>query len=475
MMLFQEESGTLISWKNARDEVMIRRSWKRFLAGVALVGGLTLGNFASAGEVYNAGGVRLKTADEAGADEPGAAAAGADEGTTVEPPTLPPADSDGVPINEAPPADNEAAEAVGTETAATQAAVASQPVYYSQPMYYNNYYADDRDEIAFGGWLQMGYHNGVTPNSGGRNAGGSFNDHPHRLNLHQGWLYAESVADGSNGLDFGFRIDTMYGVDAGQTVAFGNTGGRWDFARNFRRGAGYGFAVPQAYAEMETGDLNIKVGHFYTIAGYETVTAPDNFFYSHALTMFNSEPFTHSGVLATVTASDSTTLYGGWTAGWDTGFDQFNNGSNFLGGFSVSLSEDITMTYIASAGEFGWRGNGYAHSIVIDTALTDNLNYVVQSDVTRTNDHDNSGLTPGKDNDVGLNQYLIYSLSDMVGVGTRFEWWKDEGKSQYAATVGVNIKPVESFILRPEIRHDWLLPGANRSETTFGIDAIIVF
>ncbi len=48
--------------------------------------------------------------------------------------------------------------------------------------------------------------------------------------------------------------------------------------------------------------------------------------------MFNSEPFTHTGVLGTYTGNDDVTLYGGWTLGWDTGFDQFDGGSNFLGG-----------------------------------------------------------------------------------------------------------------------------------------------
>ena len=53
------------------------------------------------------------------------------------------------------------------------------------------------------------------------------------------------------------------------------------------------------YFEAGYGDLTVKIGHFYTIIGWEVVTAPDNFFYSHAYTMYNSEPFTHTGVLAT--------------------------------------------------------------------------------------------------------------------------------------------------------------------------------
>lgn len=325
-------------------------------------------------------------------------------------------------------------------------------------------FGESGNGITFGGWAQVGYHNGIVPLSTVRNEGLAFNDHPHRLNLHQGWLYAEKVADGSKGVDWGFRADFMYGVDAAQTQAFGNNPGRWDFQNGWDRGAGYGFALPQLYAEVAMGDLNIKAGHFYTLIGYEVVPATGNFFYSHAYTMFNSEPFTHTGVLATYTASDSLTLYGGWTAGWDTGFDRLNGGSNFIGGFSTSLSEDVTLTYINTVGNFGWRGDGYSHSIVLDTALTDKLNYVVQSDVLRADDFDT----------IGLNQYLLYTINDNLRAGTRVEWWKADGQSFYGATWGVNVTPMESLVVRPEIRYDWS-PATNIDTTTFGVDAVYSF
>jgi hypothetical protein len=429
-------------------KMMIKGSWKRFLAGLALVGGMTASSVAQAGEVYTAGGINDRTQqifDESG---------------------------------------NKLTHQLASMSCVEESCCAPAGVSCCAPegcdLGCGEYCGEgccDADEsaITFGGWVQFGYHNGVTPLSVNRNDGLSFNDHPHRFNLHQGWLFAEKVADGSCGLDWGFRVDVMYGVDAPQTQAFGNTGGRWDFARSWNNGAGYGFAIPQAYAEMASGDLNVKVGHFYTLIGYEVVTAPDNFFYSHSLTMFNSEPFTHTGALATYTASDDLTLYGGWTAGWDTGFDQRFDGSNFLGGFSRALGDNATLTYILTAGEFGWRGNGYSHSIVLDTSLTDKLNYVIQSDLVRTNDHDGNGVGPGKDDDIGINQYLIYSVTDKIGLGTRVEWWKNEGRSQYAATFGANIRPMDNLIVRPEIRHDWKLARPDSTQTTFGIDAIVTF
>jgi Putative beta-barrel porin-2, OmpL-like. bbp2 len=335
-------------------------------------------------------------------------------------------------------------------------------------------FGESGNGINIGGWVQMGYHNGVTPQGTTRNSGLSFNDHPDRLNLHQGWLYAEKVADGSNGVDWGFRADVMYGVDASSTQAFGNPPGSFDFQNGWDRGAGYGWALPQLYAELATGKWNFKAGHFFTLAGYEVVTAPGNFFYSHALTMYNSEPFTHTGVLATYTANDNLTVYNGWTAGWDTGFDRFRGGSSYLGGASLSLTEDLSITYIATAGELGWRGNGYSHSIVIDATLTEKLNYVFQTDLVRTNDQDADPTTPDADDDVGINQYLFYTVSDKVKAGTRLEWWRNDGTSNYEATWGVNVKPCDSFVVRPEIRYDWV-PETSFDTTTFGVDAILSF
>jgi hypothetical protein len=60
----------------------------------------------------------------------------------------------------------------------------------------------------------------------------------------------------------------------------------------------YGWAAPQSYIQLNKGDWDIKIGHFFTLVGYEVIPKTGNFFYSHSYTMFNSEPFTHTGALA---------------------------------------------------------------------------------------------------------------------------------------------------------------------------------
>ncbi len=327
--------------------------------------------------------------------------------------------------------------------------------------------------IDFGGWTQFGFSTRST---------GLFNDQADSVRNQQTWLYLEKVADGSDGFDIGFRIDAMYGADAQDTQAFGNTPGEWDFDDDFVNGDD-GFAIPQLYVEGAMGDLSVKAGHFYTLVGYEVVTAPDNFFYSHAFTMYLNEPFTHTGAVATYTGIEGVTLYGGWTLGWDTGFDQNEGGSSFLGGFSVNPLENVALTYIATAGDLGAIGEGYSHSIVVDTAVTEQLNWVFQSDFLTT---DEDVLGSGEDYEAyGINNYLLYSINDMIGVGARGEWWQADGTDYFGITAGVNVKPFPNIIVRPELRYQW---GPEEDEgddnpagrpmdegVIFGMDAILTF
>ncbi|WP_425397376.1 porin [Aeoliella sp.] len=340
--------------------------------------------------------------------------------------------------------------------------------------------------ITMGGWTQMGYHSDNTRLSFQPNDLLAFNDQPDRLNLHQQWLYIEKVAEaGACSADWGFRFDIMYGTDAQKTQSFGNDSPVWDASAGFDHGS-YGWAMPQAYVEVASGDWNVIAGHFFTLVGYEVVTAPDNFFYSHAYTMFNSEPFTHTGVLATYSGLDSVELYGGWTAGWDTGFDQAFGGSTFLGGFSTSLTDDVALTYILTAGNFGLRtagADGYSHSVVVDATLSDSLNYVFQSDLVSYNDTASGGAGGAQ---VGINQYLFYTMNDCWAAGARFEWWKSDGivaaddsTSVYGLTYGLNYRPHANVVLRPEVRHNWLPAetafGAEFDQTVFGVDCILTY
>ncbi|MGE3243736.1 MAG: outer membrane beta-barrel protein, partial [Pirellulales bacterium] len=323
------------------------------------------------------------------------------------------------------------------------------------------------------GWVAMAYYDDNDRLSVQPGDLLSFEDYPDHLNLTQAWIYFEKIAatDGCSA-DWGYRFDMMYGVDAQKTQAFGNDSPVWDVT--FDNGV-YGWAMPQAYGEIGFNDWSVKIGHFFTPVGYEVIPAIGNFFFSHSYTMFNSEPFTHTGVLGTYSGYEDVTVYAGWTAGWDTGFDQAQGGSNWLGGIGFKPMDDVTVTYVSTAGNFGLRTageSGYSQSVVAVADLSDKTQYVFQTDWVDANGFYNN---PGFDNDeYGINQYLFYTMNDCWKSGVRMEWWKSnaptgESQSFYEITGGVNYRPHANLVFRPEIRYNWT-PGENAANSAYGIN-----
>jgi hypothetical protein len=346
-----------------------------------------------------------------------------------------------------------------------------------------------------GGWAQLGYHDRNLP---------QFNDRKHEYQLQQMWAYAERAVDGSQGFDLGGRIDYLYGTDGPDTQAFGIDNNHWD--NGWDNGPDYGHAIPQLYTEAAYGDWSIKAGHFFTLIGYEVVAAPDNFFYSHAYTMYNSEPFTHTGAMATYNYTEDVKLYGGWVLGWDSGFE--DNGDAYIGGAGVDLTDDLNVTSTLVAGRFSdnlsSQERGFMSSTVATAQLSECTRYVFQTDLLDTEDA--AGATVR--DTFGINQYLLRDFSSRFGIGARMEWWNVNSDSAgfrgdaastsfdyvgdydvYALTLGSNFRPHPNLIIRPEIRWDYvfgdkdtrtaadlaLLENDADHQTTFGIDTIFLY
>jgi len=338
----------------------------------------------------------------------------------------------------------------------------------------------------YGGWFAAGYYTNNDPLSTTDNDLLSFWDNPGDINLDQAWFWVEKLAksDGCS-WDCGYRFDMLYGVDAQKTQAFGNSGypnpqgydNGWDNGK-------YGWAAPQAYIQLAKGDLDIKIGHFFTLVGYEVIPTTGNFFYSHNFTMFNSEPFTHTGVLGTYKVNDRLSVMAGWVLGWDTGFDQFGNGNAIHFGFTDQWSDNVKYSYMMTGGDLGWRGDGYSHSNVLDVTLSKKWQYVFQSDLLDTTANSSAGEALS----YGAVNYLFYTINDCWKWGTRAEWWKSntavagDMMSFYEITTGLNYKASANLIIRPEVKFN-ICPAkdtfeANNgqfNEQLFGVDAIYTF
>jgi hypothetical protein len=339
---------------------------------------------------------------------------------------------------------------------------------------------DNCHGLKIGGWTQTGYH------TEGENGDGTglFNNRPNQVQAQQMWIYAEKAVDtGGCGFDWGGRVDYVYGTDGPDTQAFGNPfffrgrRGKQTWDNEWDKGGFYGQAIPQLYGEVGYNNVTVKVGHFYTIIGYEVVTAPDNFFYSHSRTMVLNEPFTHTGVLAEYAYDDCTTIWAGWTLGWDTGFDS-DGGNSYLGGVSRQLTDSLNVTWTTVAGDFGFDTSGtgsdsdaYMTSLVVDWNVTDSLEYVFQFDYQ------------GNQRGIGrngvaydVNNYVFYAFNDCLKAGLRGEYFNQGGWDTGEVTLGLNYWPMANMVFRPEVRFDFTDGQNDRVYATiFGIDCITTF
>ncbi len=348
--------------------------------------------------------------------------------------------------------------------------------------------------IEVGGWGDAGItyssHNG----DHGSNAPISFNDRNNEFQLNQLNLFIERAIDtDSQEWQIGGRVDFLFGTDANKTQAtgfdnqiLGSTGNK-----TFNQ---YDVAFPQAYAEIYApigNGLTAKVGHFYTIIGYEVVTAPDNFFYSHAYTMLYGEPFTQSGALLTYQVNDNLSVSGGAVTGWDN-FDKNGGDWSFLGGANWTSDDERTGVAVSLiSGENGndsINQNTTMYSIVLTHDINDSWHYVFQHDLGITED----GAAPGDNADwFGINQYLTYDINDQFSAGLRAEWFSDSdgrisgfGANYYAVSAGVNYSPIAWLKFRPEVRYDWADTngagfaydnGAENDQVAVSMDMIITF
>jgi len=260
------------------------------------------------------------------------------------------------------------------------------------------------NNLKIGGWLNTGItYNAAAPDNN-FNGPVTFGDRNGEVQLNQLNLYLQkSVATEGSSFDLGGRFDIMFGSDSIFTQAYGvpafdvNTGqalkrSTWDLSflgANDNRF--YDFALPQAYLEayIPVGNgLNVKAGHFYTPIGYETVPAPDNFFYTHAYTMQYGEPFTHTGVMGNYTVDSNWAVMGGVvtgsaTGGWDGGWDKhLGNWSGLMGTTWTSTDKNSSINVSGTYGGTSEQSSKdwALYSIVAKHNITDKMHLMVQHD-----------------------------------------------------------------------------------------------
>ena len=144
--------------------------------------------------------------------------------------------------------------------------------------------------------------------------------------------FAKPVNDASR---VGFRIDLDFGKTADLVAAYEPESDGKEIYKH----------IQQAYVSLLTGKVTWDVGKFVTPMGAEVIESQDNWNYTRSILFGYAIPFYHSGLRATVAASDKLTLTGYLVNGW-------NNTSEVNGDKTVHLG--VTLK---PSGKLTWIGN----------------------------------------------------------------------------------------------------------------------
>ena len=397
----------------------------------------------------------------------------------------------------------------------------------------------------FTGWVNAGAT--FAPNDD--NFPNRYNDQANEFVMNQLYLsFGRMVNKNSNRFDVGARVDLLYGTDYFFTSSLGletetyreDANGsqfptddpteahlKWNQNDGKRRdgtAALYGLSMPQLYAEfflpIQCG-LTVKAGHFYSIMGYESVMAPQNFFYSRTYTTTYGEPTTHTGILLSQQISPNFSIHGGITRGWNT-WENADDGTSGIIGVQYDTCLDSSIAFTLHTGKTSVQDTGTRtnYSLVLSQQINPAWKYVIQHDLGTeprgAQKFDQLDEIRTKATWCSIVQYLEGQLTPACALGLRFEWFQDmghsrilqfpysstfggghsvivEGKNYFDISLGMKWKPVEYITIRPEVRWDWSdvkitstvdgvpsRPGifdnfTKKSQCTAAIDFIVMF
>ncbi|TAL80933.1 MAG: porin [Beijerinckiaceae bacterium] len=372
--------------------------------------------------------------------------------------------------------------------------------------------------------------------SGNVNFGRLFDDKANEPLLNQVSVVVQRPLDSSaKTIDFGFRVQLLYGSDARYSHYLGECDYCIDNINQFDVLEAWG-AVHLPY--VFSGGVDIKVGQFATLLGYEPVNAPDSPFYSHTYIFNFGLPFKDTGIMTISHVSPMLDVYAGAITGENTSIGwnspafgdpgDNNNAPAFEGGLTLNLlNGKLTINADTNIGPENANtplgaaacacnpnsAMRFLNDINASWKATDKLTLAGEANYV----HDDA---LGGVDAYGFAGYALYQLSDWLLLKGRAEVFRDNNNFFVAAfpgnfdlanvehgypstaygapaattyfevTGGVTITPVlpkgtpylKSLIIRPEVRYDAALNGTTpfangtkSSGVTFASDVILKF
>jgi hypothetical protein len=291
-----------------------------------------------------------------------------------------------------------------------------------------------------------------------------FNYRANELHVQQHWLRIDRPVDpNSRTPTFGFRLDTLAGIDYRFTLSRGLFDSQ--LTDNQGEPATYGVDPVQFYAEAYFPGLgrgtDVKLGRHFCQFGVESIDTTQNALASHSY-LFIYNPFTHTGLLTTTKLTDAWSVQNGIVAGADVFLDAASS-PHYVGSVKWAPPNgraSVLLATVLGKGRFDREENFHnpqVFDLVFTYKLNQRLNYTLDALYGFTDNVPDVGFA----NWYGVVNYLTWTLSPRLSANARLEFFDDlQGqrtsfKGLYTATtLGLTFKPSKAVSLRPEVRYD---------------------
>ncbi len=292
-----------------------------------------------------------------------------------------------------------------------------------------------------------------------------FNYLANQAAVQQAWVRFELPVDqNATTPTFGFRTDTLFGIDYRFTIARGLLDSQ--LMADHGQPNEYGVDPVQFYTEAYFPEiargLDVKVGRFFAQFGYESIDTTQDPFVSHSYN-FIYDPFTHTGLLTTLKLTDAWSVQNGIVTGSDVFIDAAAN-LTYIGSvkWAPPTGRDSTLfAVIIGDGRYDQAEqfhNPEIFDVVFTHKFSDRFSYALDALYGFTTNVPDIGFA----NWWAAVQYLSYTLTPRLTAVSRLEFFDDvQGQRTgfpglyVAPTVGLNYKPNKFIVLRPELRFDY--------------------
>ena len=322
----------------------------------------------------------------------------------------------------------------------------------------------DGNRLQISGWADMSF---TASSDRISNLPMGFNYRANDFLLQQNWLRFERtvVTSGTSDPTFGFRSDTIL---PGSDYLFTLPRGIFNSQLTADNGKPnlYGIDPIQFYLEgyfpTVGRGLDVKFGRVFCQYGVEANDAISNYLLSHAYT-FIYDPFTHTGIMATLKLTDVWSFQAGMMLGSDIFIDPADTptGMGSVKWVQPGSRNTVLFSFIVGSGRFNQARN-FHNPEIFDLVYTHQCNTRLTYNFESLFGFTTNVPDIGQADWLGILNYLNYSFTPRLSATTRLEFFDDaQGqrtgfKGLYtAATAGLSFKPRKSVIIRPEVRYDY--------------------